>query len=195
MSQSVVNQVLGQLASAVPLKNGGLFSRSKMWAAAVDRKGVLCSVTRSDPDAWPASRDIAIAKAYTANGFSNDQLAPSTANLYGPTQPGGLLYGLNNSNPFNSSFNAQDTGIGFAAGGIITVGGGVALYSGGQVICGLGVSGDTSCADHAIAYRVRTRAGYGTVPARVGTPITSTTIQLPRSIALSSRSRTAFRVT
>jgi uncharacterized protein GlcG (DUF336 family) len=124
----------------------------------------LCGVTRSDPDAWPGSRDIAIAKATTANGFSNDQLALSTASLYGPTQPGGSLYGLNNSNPFNSFFNAQGTGIGFAVGGIITFGGGVALYSGGHVIGGLGVSGDTSCADHAIAYRMRAQAGLNGTP-------------------------------
>jgi uncharacterized protein GlcG (DUF336 family) len=164
LSQSVVNNVLGQLASVVKLKNGGLFSPNLMWAAVVDRQGVLCGVTRSDPDAWPGSRDIAIAKATTANGFSNSQLALSTANLYGPTQPGGSLYGLNNSNPFNSFFNRQGTGNGFAVGGIITFGGGVALYQGGQVIGGLGVSGDTSCADHAIAYRMRAQAGVNGTP-------------------------------
>jgi len=166
--QAVVNNVLGQLSYVVTLNNGGLFAPNKMWAAVVDRQGVLCGVVRSNPDAWPGSRDIAIAKAFTANAFSNSQLALSTANLYGPTQPGGSLYGLNNSNPFNPAFNAQETGIGFAVGGIITFGGGVALYSNGQVIGGLGVSGDTSCADHAIAYRMRQRAGYGTVPGGVG---------------------------
>ncbi len=39
--------------------------------------------------------------------------------------------------------------------GIITFGGGVALYKDGQIIGGLGVSGDTACADHEIAKRVR----------------------------------------
>jgi uncharacterized protein GlcG (DUF336 family) len=164
LPQSVVNNALGQLASVVKLNNGGLFSPNKMWAAVVDRKGVLCGVIRSDPDAWPGSRDIAIAKAYTANAFSSNTLALSTANLYGPTQPGGSLYGLNNSNPFNPAFNAQGTGIGSAVGGIITFGGGVALYSGGQVIGGLGVSGDTSCADHAIAYRMRAQASLNGTP-------------------------------
>ena len=164
LSQVVVNTVLGQLSSVVTLNNGGLFSPNRMWAAVVDRKGVLCGVTSSGPDAWPGSRAIAIAKAFTANAFSSHTLALSTANLYGPTQPGGSLYGLNNSNPFNSLFNAQDTGVGFVAGGIITFGGGVALYSNGQVIGGLGVSGDTSCADHAIAYRMRAQAHYNTTP-------------------------------
>ena len=140
-----------------------------MWSAIVDRQGVLCSVINSNNDPWPGSRDIAIAKATTANGFSNSALALSTANLYGPTQPGGSLYGLNNSNPFNPWFNPQNTGIGFVPGGIITFGGGVALYQNGKVIGGLGVSGDTSCADHAIAYRMRHLAGLdGTPPGGVG---------------------------
>jgi uncharacterized protein GlcG (DUF336 family) len=164
LSRAVLNNVLDQLSSVVQLNNGGLFSPNRMWAAVVDRKGVLCGVIRSDPDAWPGSRDIAIAKANTANAFSSHTLALSTANLYGPTQPGGSLYGLNSSNPFNPKFNEQESGIGSVVGGTITFGGGVALYSGGQVIGGLGVSGDTSCADHAIAYRMRAQAGLNGTP-------------------------------
>ena len=38
----------------------------------------------------------------------------------------------------------------------------------GQVIGGLGVSGDTSCADHAIAYRMRHLANLDATPAGVG---------------------------
>ena len=53
------------------------------------------------------------------------------------------------------------------AGGVITFGGGVALYVNGQVIGGLGVSGDTACADHVIAYRMRALAGLDTVPGGV----------------------------
>ncbi len=50
-------------------------------------------------------------------------------------------------------------------GGIITFGGGVALYNvSGQVIGALGVSGDSSCADHAIAYRMRLFAGLNNTP-------------------------------
>jgi len=138
-----------------------------MWSAIVDRKGVLCSVINTigdsdgkglGQDPWPGSRSIAIAKASTANDFSNNKLAISTANLYGVSQPGGSLWGLNESNPFNPRFQPQGTGIGFVPGGIITFGGGVALYHNGQVIGGLGVSGDTSCADHAIAYTMRALA-------------------------------------
>ncbi len=158
--------------------NGGLFSPNKMWSAVVDRQGVLCSVIRSDPDAWPGSREIAIAKASTANDFSSSQLALSTANLYSFAQPAntqaaanfpaGSLFGLNNSNPFNPAFNAQGTGVGQVPGGIITFGGGVALYSNGQVIGGLGVSGDTACADHAISFRMRHLAGLDGTPGEPG---------------------------
>jgi uncharacterized protein GlcG (DUF336 family) len=176
ISDSIVNNLQAQLAHVVTLANGGLFTPNRMWSAVVDRQGILCSVVRSDPDAWPGSRSIAIAKASTANDFSNNKLALSTANLYSFTQPAntnpsltiifpaGSLYGLNNSNPFNPEFQAQGTGVGQVPGGIITFGGGVALYVGGQVIGGLGVSGDTACADHAIAYRMRAAARLNATP-------------------------------
>ena len=174
ISATVVNNLQSQLASVIRSGNGGLFTPNLMWSAVVDRQGVLCSVIRSDPDAWPGSRSIAIAKASTANDFSNKDLALSTANLYSFTQPAnagpapggfpaGSLYGLNNSNPFNPEFQPQGTG-GGVPGGIITFGGGVPLYFNKQVIGGLGVSGDTACADHAIAYRMRHLAGLDGTP-------------------------------
>jgi uncharacterized protein GlcG (DUF336 family) len=161
--QSVVSNVQSKLATVVTLNNGAIFGQilpgpNRMWSAVVDRQGVLCSVIKTG-DAWPGSRAIAIAKASTANDFSNDALALSTANLYAATQPGGSLYGLNNSNPFNPEFLPQGTGVGEVPGGVITFGGGVALYQSGKVIGGLGLSGDSACADHAIAYRMRGLAG------------------------------------
>jgi len=180
LSSSLVSQIQNQLKIVVTMKdptggtNGGLFSPNRMWSAVVDRQGVLCSVIQSDPDAWPGSRSIAIAKASTANDFSNSKTALSTANLYSFTQPAntytaltfpaGSLYGLNNSNPFNPEFQPQGSGVGSVPGGIITFGGGVPLYSNGQVIGGLGVSGDTACADHAIGYRMRHLAGLDGTP-------------------------------
>lgn len=44
-------------------------------------------------------------------------------------------------------------------GRLIFFGGGVPLYQAGKIIGALGVSGDTSCADHEIAKRVRNLAG------------------------------------
>src|SRR5206468_6300713 len=157
LSSKVVAGVQSQLAVVVQLNNGGIFSPNRMWSAVVDRRGKLCSVVKIG-DAWPGSRAIAIAKASTANDFSNDGLALSTANLYSATQPGGSLYGLNDSNPFNPAFLPQGSGIGRVAGGIITFGGGVPVYSGGKAIGGLGLSGASACADHAIAYGMRARA-------------------------------------
>jgi heme-degrading protein len=46
--------------------------------------------------------------------------------------------------------------VGGKIGGVNVFGGGLALYAAGQkLVGGVGVSGDTSCADHNIAWRVR----------------------------------------
>lgn len=166
---NILTRVQMQLYEVVrlPDQNGGIFGPNRMWSAIVDRHGKLCIINKVG-DAWPGSRAIAVAKAYTANAFSNDALALSTANLYAATQPGGSLYGLNNSNPFNPEFLGKGEGYGKTTGGIITFGGGVPLYMGGKVIGGLGVSGDSACADHAIAYRMRRLAKLDGVPAGVG---------------------------
>lgn len=163
--------------------NGGIFKPNRMWSAIVDRSGTLCSVINSGNDPWPGSRAIAIAKAGTANDFNNSALALSTANLYGPTQPGGSLYGLNNSNPFNPFYLPQGSGVGAVPGGIITFGGGVALYENGQVIGGLGVSGDSSCADHAIAFRMRILSGLNATAAGVAPDGTDNIIYAPSGMA------------
>lgn len=160
---------LKQLLVAAPSHGGeagGLFHGTRMWAAVVNRNGELCAFATSTPDAtqvWPGSQAIAKAKAYTANAFSLDALALSTAMLYTFTQPGHSLWGLNQSNLFNPDFLAPPSGEGGGrgeiAGGIITFGGGVPLYSGGHIVGGLGISGDTACTDHEIAKRVRDEAG------------------------------------
>ncbi|MBI3799822.1 MAG: heme-binding protein [Deltaproteobacteria bacterium] len=143
---------------------GGLFHGTQMWGAVVNRNGELCAFITSTADptqTWPGSQAIAKAKAYTANAFSNDGLALSTARLYTFSQPGHSLFGLNNSNPFDPKSLAQPGGSGVngkIAGGIITFGGGVPLYKSGKIIGGLGISGDTACADHEIAKRVRSLA-------------------------------------
>jgi uncharacterized protein GlcG (DUF336 family) len=142
---------------------GGLFHGTRMWAAVVNRDGEVCSYATSTDDpsqVWPGSQAIAKAKAYTANAFSLDDLALSTARLYTFTQPGHSLWSLGQSNLFESKFLAPPSGQGGGkqqiAGGLIFFGGGVPLYKdGGTIIGGLGISGDTSCTDHEIAKRVR----------------------------------------
>jgi uncharacterized protein GlcG (DUF336 family) len=146
---------------------GGLFHGARMWAAIVNRNGELCAFTTSTADptqVFPGSQAVAKSKAYTANAFSLDTLALSTARLYTFTQPGHSLWSLGQSNTFNPSFLAPPSGLGggqdHIAGGVIFFGGGVPLYnSNGKIIGGLGLSGDTSCADHEIAKRVRNLAG------------------------------------
>lgn len=146
---------------------GGLFGGQRMWAAAVNRDGKLCAIATSTADptqVWPGSQAIAKAKAYTANAFSLDTLALSTALLYTFVQPGHSLFGLNQSNPFDPSFLVGPGGNGNVGnnqitGGIITFGGGVPAYKGGLIVGAIGVSGDTACADHEIAKRVRDLAG------------------------------------
>ncbi len=142
---------------------GGLFHGERMWGAVVNRSGEVCAYATSTSDptqVWPGSQAIAKAKAYTANAFSLDALALSTARLYTFTQPGHSLWSLGQSNLFEPKFLAPPSGEGGGreqiAGGLIFFGGGVPLYdSSGRIVGGLGISGDTSCTDHEIAKRVR----------------------------------------
>lgn len=160
-SESQLRQLLVQ-AQNVNKPIGGLFDGAKMWAAVVNRDGAVCAYTTSTTDAtqvWPGSQAIAKSKAYTANAFSLDDLALSTARLYTFTQPGHSLWSLGQSNLFNPQFLAppsgQNGGQNEIAGGLIFFGGGVPLYRNGKIIGALGISGDTSCADHEVAKRVR----------------------------------------
>lgn len=156
-----------KLTEARALDNGGL--NLDMWGAIVDRSGIVCAVAYTGEGVgsqWPGSRAIAAQKANTANAFSLDGLALSTANLYAAVQPGGSLFGLQDSNPVDANVaylgdaseygTEQDPMVSSRIGGVNVFGGGLALYnSDGKVIGGIGVSGDTSCADHAIAWRTR----------------------------------------
>jgi uncharacterized protein GlcG (DUF336 family) len=152
-----------------------------MWATIVNRDGVVCAVAFSGADRnaqWPGSRIISAQKANTANAFSLTNFGLSTANLYSAVQPGGALFGLQESNPVNmevayggspSAFGtANDPMIGGRIGGINVFGGGLPLYNpDGKLVGGLGVSGDTSCTDHIVAWKVRARLNLDNVPAGV----------------------------
>jgi len=140
---------------------GGLFHGRAEWGALVNRKGEICVVLPPSDSAggyWPGSRTISMAKAASANGFSTDTLALSTARLYTLTQPGHSLWGVSQPEPFNPACLDPNTNV-RVCGGAIAFGGGVPLYKNGHIIGGLGISGDTPCADHEIAKRVRHMAG------------------------------------
>ena len=152
-----------------------------MWATIVNRDGVVARVAFSGDnrgDQWPGSRVISAQKANTANAFSLPTLALSTANLYSAVQPGGSLFGLQESNPVDTSVaykgpsknygQPNDPMVGNKIGGINVFGGGLALYNDqGKLVGGLGVSGDTSCTDHIIAWKLRDALGLDNVPAGV----------------------------
>ena len=172
-------QLQTALTTALSSPNGGL--DFPMWATVVDRAGVVVAVAHSGTgvgDPWLGSRAIAAQKANTANDFSLDGFALSTANLFSAVQPGGSLYGLQHSNPVNTDVvyggdytqygTVNDFMVGKKPGGVNVFGGGLALYDAtGLVIGAVGLSGDTSCADHNIAWRVRDALNLDKVPAGV----------------------------
>jgi uncharacterized protein GlcG (DUF336 family) len=155
--------------------NGGFDNNE--WASVVARDGTVCAVAFSGNtvgDQWPGSRVISAEKANTANAFSLKAAAISTANLYAGAQPGGFLFGIATTAPVSpdvasgdaSKFGSNDDPmIGKRAGGVVAFGGGLALYNDSDVVGGLGVSGDSSCADHNVAWRVRHALGLDHVPA------------------------------
>src|SRR5262245_49629833 len=156
------------LVAATLAETSGL--NNHMWATIVDRNGIVCAVTFSGTNSgaqWPGSRVISAQKANTANAFSLDSssssngsgqasgLALSTANLFTAVNPGGSLYGLQHSNPVDTTvaYGGDPTKNGMSddpmrdlrIGGVNVFGGGVGLYAAGKVLKGgLGVSGDTS---------------------------------------------------
>lgn len=137
---------------------GGLFHGRREWAAVVDRSGTVCAVVSAVDEPgrrWPASRTIAMAKAYTANGFSTNNAPVSTARLFTLSQTERPLYSAAFANPFDPRCLSESEGV---CGGTIVFGGGVPLYRDTVVVGGLGLSGDTPCADHEIAKRVRAMA-------------------------------------
>ncbi|MCP3920262.1 MAG: heme-binding protein [bacterium] len=173
------SELKAALIAARNMNNGGL--DTDMWATIVTRDGFVHHVafTGADrDDQWPGSRVISAQKANAANAFSLEGLALSTANLFSPTQPGASLFGLLESNPVdtdvayrgNPSRNGRnnDPMRGRRIGGVNAFGGGLALYNAqGVLVGGLGVSGDTSPADHNIAWHVRSLLELDYVPAGV----------------------------
>ena len=173
-------ELRSKLQSAVGSNNGGM--ENEMWASVVDRDGVVLMVVFSGAergDQWPGSRVIAAQKANTANAFSLPDFALSSGNLYAAVQnEDGSLYGLQHSNPVDVSVayggesksygTPQDYMVGKKIGGINVFGGGLALYDDkGELLGSLGVSGDTSCADHNVAWKLRHNLELDYVPAGV----------------------------
>jgi len=173
------SQLQAALKAVVAAGNGGF--GFNMWATVVDRDGVVRALVFSGKDRgeqWPGSRVISAQKANTANAFSLPNFALSTANLFSAVQPGGSLFGLQFSNPVDTKVAYQgksekigtkkDPMVGHKIGGVNVFGGGLPLYDvEGKLIGAIGVSGDSSCADHNIAWKVRHKLNLDNVPAGV----------------------------
>ena len=173
------DEVTAALKGVVGTGNGGF--ELNMWATIVDRDGVVQVVTYSGDergDQWPGSRVISAQKANTANAFSLPALALSTANLFTAVQPGGSLFGLQFSNPVATDVayggdsetigSANDPMVGHKVGGVNVFGGGLPVYdTDGTLLGAIGLSGDSSCADHNIAWKVRHALNLDSVPAGV----------------------------
>ena len=180
---------LGRAVGNPPAGNAGL--NLNMWATVVDTAGIVVAVVytgQKEGDQWQGSRIFSAQKANTAKNFSLDAdiqgaagfagLALSTANLYAATQPGGSLFGLQEANPVNQDVayggdlatygTANDYMVGKRIGGTNVFGGGFALYDdNGALVGAVGVSGDTSCADHAIGWKTRFYLNLDNVPGGV----------------------------
>jgi Uncharacterized protein, possibly involved in utilization of glycolate and propanediol len=171
------NKLKSALTSAVKEgkgANGGLGNQE--WGTVVNRDGIVCAVVFTGPNRsaeWPGSRLISAEKANTANAFSTDNFAISTGNIYSGAQPGNSLYSIVSGPNPNTAFagdpqkfgQPDDPLVGKPIGGVIVFGGGLALYDKkGQIVGALGVSGDTSCADHVVAWKTRKTLGLDAVP-------------------------------
>lgn len=167
------------LKAAEAQASGGL--GLEMWGTVVDRDGFVCAVAFTGGnrgDQLPGTRVSSAQKANTANGFSVPGLALSTANLYTAAQPGGRLFGLQESNPVSTAVayggspanygQWNDPMVGQRIGGVNVFAGGLALYNAsGRIVGGLGVGGDTPCADHNIAYGTRATLNLDYLPAGI----------------------------
>ncbi len=152
-----------------------------MWVTMVDETGKVCHVVNTagsgaliGNSSWLGSRVISAQKANTANAFSLDGYAISTGILYGTVQDNNSLFGLQHSNPVdaeeaydgspNNYGTHNDPLKGERPGGINVFGGGHALYLGGVKVGAIGVSGDTSCTDHVVSWKIRKALGMDAVP-------------------------------
>lgn len=143
-----------------------------MWAVIVDRFGTVCAVAYSGADRDSqllGARVLSAQKAYSAISFTLDLFVLSTANGYSLTQPGAWGYGLYQGNPVDTDKaykgparrfgQRNDPMVGRRVGGNVFFGGGLGLFEDGKLVGGLGAGGDTPCADHMIAWRVRHALG------------------------------------
>ncbi|KKT05428.1 MAG: hypothetical protein UV78_C0023G0008 [Parcubacteria group bacterium GW2011_GWA2_43_17] len=113
----------------------GKKTTTKMHIVVVDRGGRIIG-QKSMEDAWMGSISIARAKAFTAVAFSSNENALSTRAIGILSQPGQPLWQIGNSN---------------ISEGVIEFPGGLPLYKNGELVGGIGVSGDGVDKDENVA--------------------------------------------
>ena len=150
LSNADLDAIVAAAVSAANATGSGLRTTptvqpTKMQIAIVARDGRLLRLF-SMPDAWVGSIDIAIAKARTAAFFSSDQNALTSRIIGNLSQPGAPLWGIGNSNQLGISGSQEFRN------GIITFPGGVPLYKNGELVGGVGVSGDGVDQDEHVAF-------------------------------------------
>jgi uncharacterized protein GlcG (DUF336 family) len=159
LTQADVEIIIAQAVASANATNSPLRSlpgtarTTKMHIAVVARDGRLLRLY-SMPDAWVGSVDIAIAKARTGAFFSSDENALTSrivgvlSQAHNPDGTGGAgpLWGIGNSNQIGISGSQEFRN------GIITFPGGVPLYKDGQLVGGVGVSGDGVDQDETVAF-------------------------------------------
>lgn len=132
--------------SGTPLAYGKLALSTANLYAAVNPGGSLYGLQHSNPVAAAGAYGDRIGFGAYQSGFGGFS--------GGSSNTGNLVY----TGPINTAAygTGADPMIGQVIGGINVFGGGLGLYAGGAVkVGGVGVSGDTSCAEHLIAWRVR----------------------------------------
>ena len=150
LSQADLDVIVAQAVASANATNSAFRTspttqKTKMQIAIVARDGKLLRLF-SMPDAWVGSIDIAIAKARTGAFFSSDQNALTSRVVGAVSQPGGPLWGIWASNQVGISGSPEFRN------GIITFPGGVPLYKNGELVGGIGVSGDGVDEDEDVAF-------------------------------------------
>jgi len=90
------------------------------------------------PGSWIGSADISKGKAFTALAFSSKENALTTRSIGELSQPNKPLWGIDDTNQRQ---------------GIVTFPGGIPLYKGGELVGGIGVSGDGVDQDEIVAFK------------------------------------------
>lgn len=164
---------LQKITSGGPAANGGF--GMPMWAVLLNTNGDVCAVvnemsgvegTDITQEASLGHRIFAIHKANTSNAFSHSRISIASASLFNAFQPGGALDSDASTivnfvlNPYSGKTalfgTAKDPLVGKRVGGASGLGGGLALFNKDKKKVGaIGVSGDTVCTDHVVAWKIR----------------------------------------